>query len=206
MSSASTSDADGSFSEGLRMKAFPQASVGQHPERDHGREVEGGDPGHHADRLQQRVDVHAGGHLGVEGALQELGMPQANSTHSRPGPPSPSASDSTLPCSAVMAAATRIWRRSAPPEAEQHRGAPAEWRRGSRCGRLPGDLPRRMSTSAVDASATSAVCTPRAGRRRAPCARRRRVGRAADPVADAAQFVAHVSSLARGDAVRGRRP
>ncbi len=47
--------------------------VGQHPQRDHGREVEGRDAGDHAERLAQRVDVDPRRRLVAEPALQEVG-------------------------------------------------------------------------------------------------------------------------------------
>ena len=47
--------------------------VGQHPQRDHDREVERGDAGDHADGLSHRVNVEAARHLRAVRALQELG-------------------------------------------------------------------------------------------------------------------------------------
>ena len=46
--------------------------VGQHPERDHHREVERRDAGDDAQRLEHGVDVHAGGHLGRVRALEQV--------------------------------------------------------------------------------------------------------------------------------------
>ena len=72
-----------------------------HPHRHHRREVERRDAGDDAERLADRVDVDAGrGLLGVL-ALQERRHAAANSITSSPRVTSPSASESTLPCSAV---------------------------------------------------------------------------------------------------------
>ena len=66
-SSASRSGTPGSRSDGLRMKALPQAMRrGELPQRDHRREVERRDAGDDAERLAHRVDVDAGaGAFGV---------------------------------------------------------------------------------------------------------------------------------------------
>jgi hypothetical protein len=47
--------------------------VGQHPERDHGREVERRDGGHDADGLADRVHIHAAGGLLAVAALEQVG-------------------------------------------------------------------------------------------------------------------------------------
>ena len=73
-SSASSSDGEGSFSEGLRTKALPQADgVGHHPERDHDGEVERRDAGHHAEGLEHGVHVDPARDLGRVRALQQVG-------------------------------------------------------------------------------------------------------------------------------------
>ena len=46
--------------------------VGEHPHRDHRREVERGDPGHDTERLADREDVHAGRDLLAETALEQV--------------------------------------------------------------------------------------------------------------------------------------
>ncbi len=61
-------EADGSFSDGFRMNVLPQA----HPHRNHGREVERRDPGDHAERLTDLVDVDAGRDLLAEAALEQM--------------------------------------------------------------------------------------------------------------------------------------
>ncbi len=74
--SATNRSTDGSFSLGFRTNVLPQAErVGEHPHRDHRREVERRDAGDDAERLADRVDVDAaGGLLGVV-ALQQLRDP-----------------------------------------------------------------------------------------------------------------------------------
>ena len=58
---------------GLEDEGVPAGDgVRAHPQRDHRREVEGGDPGHHAQRLAQAVDVHAGGGAVGVAALEQL--------------------------------------------------------------------------------------------------------------------------------------
>ena len=66
-------DADGSFSDGLRMNVLPQAiAFAEHPHRDHRREVERRDPGDDAERLADLVDVDAARDLLAEAALQQV--------------------------------------------------------------------------------------------------------------------------------------
>ncbi len=66
-SSATQSEADGSFSDGLSTNVLPHAMRGRpHPHGHHRREVERRDAGDDAERLPDRVDVDAGrGLLGV---------------------------------------------------------------------------------------------------------------------------------------------
>ena len=45
---------------------------GQHPQRDHGREVEGGNAGHHTQRLPERPAIDAGAHLLGELAFKQM--------------------------------------------------------------------------------------------------------------------------------------
>ena len=69
-SSARNSDEVGSCSDGLSTKVLPQDGDGEHEAGQHHREVERGDAGAHAQRLNQRVDVDAGG--GVLGIFAQL--------------------------------------------------------------------------------------------------------------------------------------
>ena len=72
-SSARKIDADGSFSEGLRMNVFPHAiALAEHPHRDHRREVERRDARDDAERLADLVDVDAGRGLLAVAALQQV--------------------------------------------------------------------------------------------------------------------------------------
>ena len=72
-SSASRSEADGSFSEGLSTNVLPRRKgIAEHPHRDHRREVERGDPGHDAERLANLVDIDAGRDLLAEATLEQL--------------------------------------------------------------------------------------------------------------------------------------
>ena len=71
-----------------------------HPHGHHRGEVERRDAGDDAERLPDRVDVDAGRRLlGVLALHQLAGCPQQYSTTSSPRVTSPSASESTLPCS-----------------------------------------------------------------------------------------------------------
>jgi hypothetical protein len=61
----------GSCSDGLSTKVLPRGDGhGEHPQRNHGREVERRDASAHAQGLQQGVGVHAAGH--VVGQLAQL--------------------------------------------------------------------------------------------------------------------------------------
>ena len=91
------------------------------------------------------------------------GRPQANSTFSRPRATSPAASLSTLPCSAVTAAArsgaawaTRSRKRKSTAALELSEPAPHS-------AAASFATSTAASTSAAEASGTSAVWTPRAG-------------------------------------------
>ena len=96
-------DADGSFSDGFSTNVLPHASAGAHIHiGHHRREVERRDAGDDAERLADRVDVDAGRRLlGEARPSAACGIPQANSITSSPRATSPSASERTLPCSAV---------------------------------------------------------------------------------------------------------
>ena len=66
-------DADGSFSDGLRMNVLPQRDRRrEHPHRHHRREVEGRDAGDDAQRLADLVDVDARARLLAEAALEQV--------------------------------------------------------------------------------------------------------------------------------------
>lgn len=89
-----------------------------HPQRHHGGEVEGRDPGDHPERLAEVVHVHAARDLVGEGALEHL--PQAaGELHDLPAAGDlPRASSTVLPCSAEMirpsssSCSTRSWRKA----------------------------------------------------------------------------------------------
>ena len=81
----------------------------QEPERDHRREVEGGDRGDDADGLAHHLDVHAAGDAFERLPLEEVGDAAAASTDSIPRMTSPRASSIVLPMSAVTRAASSSW-------------------------------------------------------------------------------------------------
>ena len=162
--SASISDAEGSFSDGLSTKAFPHASAlaSIHSGTITGK-LNGVMPAT-TPTGWSTVWTSTPPDTSAEWApLSRWGMPQANSTLSRPRATSPCASDATLPCSRVTMAASSS--RSACSSSRSRNSIPAR--------RPDGDSPQAAaastasltapSTSAADASATSAVCTPRAG-------------------------------------------
>ena len=112
-SAASFSDADGSFSDGFRMKQLPQASAtgiihsGTISGKLNGVMPATTPSGWRIDQASMPVPTAS-----VNSPFSRCGMPQANSTTSRPRCTSPSASDSTLPCSAVMIAESSLRSRS----------------------------------------------------------------------------------------------
>ena len=72
-SCASSSDADGSFSDGLSTKVLPQAiAIGNIHIGTMAGKLNGVMPGDHAERLPDRVRVHAGGHVLREAALEQV--------------------------------------------------------------------------------------------------------------------------------------
>ena len=90
-------------------------------------------------------------------------MPQANSTTSRPRLTSPRASERTLPCSAVMMAAsssTRAFMSSRKANSTRVRWLSEAWRQPSKA--APATV-TASSTSAAEARATWRVCSPVAG-------------------------------------------
>ena len=180
-SSASSSDADGSFSDGfVHERVAARQRVGQHPQRDHHREVERCDADDDADRLEHRVHVDARRHLGAVRTLEEV------RDTARELDAVEAAGDLTLRVVEHLAVlrgdergqlvAVRVDQLAQP---EHRRGAAARAASpATRRGVHGRHLHRRASTSAADANATSAVCTPRAGsntgRGATPTRRRRR--------------------------------
>ena len=100
---------DGSFSDGFRMKQLPQASAtgiihsGTISGKLNGVMPATTPSGWRIDQASMPVPTAS-----VYSPFSRCGMPQANSTTSRPRCTSPSASDSTLPCSAVMMAESSL--------------------------------------------------------------------------------------------------
>ncbi len=162
--SARSSEADGSFSDGLSTNAFPQATAlasiqsGTITGKLNGVMPATTPTGRSTVWTSTPVDASA-----LCEPPSRCGMPHANSTHSMPRATSPSASDRTLPCSPVTSAArSPRWASS------------SSRRRNSRVARrLNGDAPQSAaasrataatrSMSATEASVTSPVCCPRAG-------------------------------------------
>ena len=125
--SARSTDADGSFSLGLSTTALPQAiamgvnHIGTMAGKLNGVITAHTPTGCRIEVTSIRVDTFS-----ENPPLCRCGMPQANSTTSRPRATSPPASLRTLPCSEVISRALPgVRRSSAAPEVEQDRGAPA---------------------------------------------------------------------------------
>ena len=163
-SSASSSEGEGSFSDGLRMKALPQASAlaiihsGTMTGKLNGvipaTTPSGSSTVCTSTPLETSRDIEP---------LSRWGRPQANSMFSRPRATSPAASLSTLPCSAVTAAArsgaaraTRSRKRKRTAALELSEPSPHSAAASVATSTAP-------STSASEASGTLAVWTPRAG-------------------------------------------
>ena len=172
-SSASSSDADGSFSDGLSTKALPHAmALAIIQSGTITGKLNGVMPATTPTGCEHRVHVDAGRHLRAEcEPLSRCGMPQANSTFSRPRATSPAASDEHL---AVLArddrgqvVAVGVEQLA---EAEQQ-----PWRVGSATTRPTGAAASTAtlttsSTSVAEASVTSAGLHADApGRRRGRC-------------------------------------
>ena len=139
-SSAIRAARDGSFSDGLSTTVLPARDRDRDdPHRHHHREVERRDARDDAQRLPDRVDVHPGRHVLGEPALQQVRDAARELDHLQPArAPRRRASASTLPCSAVMNAASSSWRGvDQLAEREQHLRALAE-----RCLR---PLPERLA-------------------------------------------------------------
>ena len=105
------SDAEGSFSDGLRMNVLPHASalpnihIGTIAGKLNGVMPATTPSGWRIWYTSTPVDA-----CSLKPPLRRCGTPQANSRFSRPRATSPSASDGTLPCSAVSSAAmSRRW-------------------------------------------------------------------------------------------------
>ena len=104
---ASRMDADGSFSDGLSTKALPQAiasgniHIGTMAGKLNGVIPATTPSGCLIEYESTPVDTFS-----EKPPLSRCGMPQANSTTSRPRATSPAASEATLPCSLVISAAS----------------------------------------------------------------------------------------------------
>ena len=100
-------DADGSFSDGLSTKALPQAMasgnihIGTMAGKLNGVIPATTPSGCLIEYESTPVDTFS-----EKPPLSRCGMPQANSTTSRPRATSPAASEATLPCSLVISAAS----------------------------------------------------------------------------------------------------
>ena len=162
--SARTREAEGSFSEGFSTKQLPHAMAlaniqsGTMMGKLNGVMPATTPSGSSTVRMSMPVETSE-----LDEPCRRFGRPQANSTFSIPRATSPLASSSTLPCSRVTAAASSS--RLALSSSRSAKSRPAR--------RVSEDEPHSRdastaeatttSTSAGDARATSAVCTPRAG-------------------------------------------
>ena len=127
-------------------------------------------PGDDAERLADRVDVDAGRGLLGEPALEQVSGSRRRTRGSRArARPRPSASDGTLPCSAVRWAASSLRRLvDEVPDPEQDVGALRERRRapGRERGLRGGH--GGASTSSTEAKSTSRAMRPVAGSKTGP--------------------------------------
>src|ERR1700729_3944427 len=108
-SEASSSDAEGSFSDGLSTNVLPQAMasgnihIGTMAGKLNGVMPATTPTGCLMDYESPPVETFS-----ENPPLSRCGMPQANSTTSRPRATSPAASEATLPCSSVMSFASSV--------------------------------------------------------------------------------------------------
>ena len=163
-SAASFSDTDGSFSDGFRMKQLPQASAtgiihsGTISGKLNGVMPATTPSGWRIDQASMPVPTAS-----VYSPFSRCGMPQANSTTSRPRCTSPSASDSTLPCSAVMIAESSRRSRSSSSFSLNMTRARRSGGVAAQAGQAAAAAAAALFTSAVSASATRPETSPAAG-------------------------------------------
>ena len=164
ISSASSKEGEGSFSEGFKMNALPHASAfasiqsGTMTGKLNGVMPATTPTGWSTVWTSTPLDTSE-----LWDPFSSWGTPQANSTHSRPRATSPAASERTLPCSWLTSIA-RSWRRLT-------RSSRSRNIMSVRC--PSGDSPHgpaasaahrtAASTSAAEARLTVLVCTPSAG-------------------------------------------
>ena len=163
-SSAISIEADGSFSDGLSTKVLPQAiasgniHIGTMAGKLNGVMPATTPSGWRIEYASTPVDTFS-----ENSPLSRCGMPQANSTTSRPRATSPAASDATLPCSALISAAMSACR--ARTSSRNANMTPA--RLTSEVARQPGNAPAAAwtaaLTSAADAKSTVPLTCPVAG-------------------------------------------
>ena len=102
-------DADGSFSDGLRMKALPAAiATGNIHIGTMAGKLNGVIPATTPSGCLIEYESTPVETFSEKPPLSRCGMPQANSTTSRPRATSPAASEATLPCSSVMSLASSV--------------------------------------------------------------------------------------------------
>ncbi len=144
-SSAIHSDADGSFSDGLSTTVFPAAMaigknhIGTMAGKLNGLMMLTGPSGCRIEYTSTFVEAFS-----VKPPLSRCGMPQANSTTSCPRLTSPSASETTLPCSLVMILAS-----------SPLRALSRSRKANSTAERLANDVSRQAGNAAVAASITA---------------------------------------------------
>ncbi len=168
-SSASRSEAEGSFSDGFRMKAFPQARAlanihtGTMTGKLNGVIPATTPSGWRMEYTSTPVDA-----CSLYSPLRRWGMPQANSMFSSARATSPKASEVTLPCSAVRMAASSLRLAST----SSRKWNMTSLRRDSDVARQAGNASRAAATAASTSSAvarsTSACCSPVAGLQTGP--------------------------------------
>jgi hypothetical protein len=110
-SCAIRADADGSFSDGLSTNVLPQAmAMGNIHIGTMAGKLKGVMPATTPSGCRSEYESTPVDTFSENPPLSRCGMPQANSTTSRPRATSPAASEATLPCSAVISAArSLVW-------------------------------------------------------------------------------------------------
>ena len=161
---ASSSEAEGSRSDGFRMKQLPAASatgnihIGTMAGKLNGVMPATTPSGWRREWLSTRVPTFS-----VTSPFSNCGAAVANSTTSAPRWISPLASDSTLPCSEVMTAASSSVRASRMPRNLLRMRARRNGGVDAQAGKAFLATAMASFTSAVEASDTDAVCSPVAG-------------------------------------------
>ena len=163
------SEAEGSRSEGFRMNVLPQASaIGNIHSGTIAGKLNGVMPattpsGWRREKLSTPRPTWS-----LNSPFSRSGMPVANSTTSRPRVTSPAASERTLPCSAVMMAASSLAFASSSSRKRNMTRARASGVAAAHSGRAAVAARTAASTSAREPSATLRATAPVAGLNTSP--------------------------------------